>query len=255
MRLTVDTDSATVVVERDGKHRELPFASPEAFEAVSQAWLRVGWDTKYIYSFTWLGRPVIQLPEDMLRLQEVIYRIQPDVMIECGVAHGGSLVFYASLCRLMGKGRVIGVDIEIRKHNRVALEAHPLSSLITLIEADSRAPHTLEKVKSLIPEEAKVMVFLDSNHSRSHVKAELDGYGPMVTPDSYIVVMDGIMGDLVGAPRSHPDWADNNPRQAALEWIAGRTDFLIEEPPFAFNEGVVENRVTYWPNAFLRRLR
>jgi cephalosporin hydroxylase len=254
MRLIIDTDKATVAVERDGEHRQLPLASAKAFEAVSEAWLRAGWDTKYIYSFTWLGRPIIQLPEDMFRLQEVIYRIQPDIMIECGVAHGGSLVFYAGLAKLMGKGRVVGVDIEIRKHNRAALEAHPLFSLITLIEADSRAPKTLEKVKEIIPPDATVMVFLDSNHSRDHVRAELDAYGPFVTRGSYIVVMDGIMGDLVGAPRSKPDWAENNPRQAVLEWVAEHPDFVIEEPTFAFNEGLVENRVTYWPNAFVHRV-
>src|SRR6266480_2325826 len=119
--------------------------SPEAFAIVSRAWLRLGWDVKYVYSFTWLGRPIIQLPEDMIRIQEVIYRLRPDVIVETGVAHGGSLIFYASLCHLIGKGRVIGVDIDIRSHNRAAIEAHPLSSLITLVEGDSVAPATIAK--------------------------------------------------------------------------------------------------------------
>src|SRR4030095_12011976 len=108
--------------------------------------LRSGWDTKYVYGFTWLGRPIIQLPEDLIRVQEVIYRVKPDVVIETGVAHGGSLVFYASLLTAMGRGRVIGVDIEIRPHNRAALEAHPLMSRITLIEANSITPETANRV-------------------------------------------------------------------------------------------------------------
>ena len=254
MRVTVDTDAAIVAVDDDGGHREVPLATAEAFALVSDVWLRAGWDVKYIYSFTWLGRPIIQLPEDMFRLQELIYRIKPDVIVECGVAHGGALVFYAGLCRLMGKGRVIGVDIEIRPHNRAALESHPLFDLITLIELDSKSPHAVEKIKAAIRPQDTVMVFLDSNHTKAHVMAELDAYAPLVSPGSYIVAMDGIMGNLVGAPRSKPDWDSNNPRQAALEWVAGRPDFVIEEPEFAFNEGTVRNRVTYWPGAFVRRI-
>src|SRR5438045_9268576 len=121
MKLVIDTDNATVAADGGAP---LPFVDAEAFALVSEAWLRAGWDVKYVYSFTWLGRPIIQLPEDMFRLQEVIYRLRPDIIIETGVAHGGSLVFYAGLCKLMEKGRVIGVDVEIRPHNRRAIEAH-----------------------------------------------------------------------------------------------------------------------------------
>src|ERR1043165_10147614 len=120
--------------------------SPEAFAAISRAWLRSGWDTKYVYGFTWLGRPVIQLPEDLIRVQEVIYRVKPDAIIETGVAHGGSLVFYASLLAAMGRGRVIGIDVDIRPHNRAAIEAHPLAARITLIEGDSILPATVDRV-------------------------------------------------------------------------------------------------------------
>ena len=121
--LVIDFDSSTVRVREAGAEREFPLASPEAFAAVSRAWLRCGWDTKYVYSFTWLGRPIIQLPDDMLRIQEVIYAVRPDVIIETGVAHGGSLVFYASLCKALDRGRGIGIDVEIRKQNRAALES------------------------------------------------------------------------------------------------------------------------------------
>lgn len=253
MRLTIDTAAAVVEVEENGARRQLPLASAEAFELVSEAWLRAGWDVKHVYSFTWLGQPIIQLPEDMVRLQELIYRVKPDVIVECGVAHGGTLVFCASLCRVMGKGRVIGIDVDLRPHNRSAIEAHPLSELITLIEGDSKSPQVVELVQARIRPRDTVMVFLDSDHHKTHVLAELSAYAPLVTPGSFIIVMDGIMGRLVGAPRSEPDWADNNPRQAALEWLAQARNFELVEPPFAFNEGLVRARVTYWPDAFLRK--
>jgi cephalosporin hydroxylase len=254
VKLTVDTTAATVCVEDSDGRRELPLASAEAFELVSEAWLRAGWDVKHVYSFTWLGRPIIQLPEDMFRLQEVIYRLQPDVIVETGIAHGGSLIFHAGLCKLMGHGRVVGVDIEIRAQNRAAIERHPLADVITLIEGDSTAPATVAKVKAAVRPGERAIVLLDSRHSKAHVLAELDAYATLVSPGSYIVAMDGIMGTLVGAPRSQSDWGENNPRQAVLEWALRHPEFALEEPEFAFNEGLVRRRVTYWPDAFLRRV-
>jgi cephalosporin hydroxylase len=255
MKLVVDTDAAALTAGEGPDRRELPLASAEAFALVSEAWLRAGWDVKYVYSFTWLGRPIIQLPEDMFRLQEIIYRVKPDVIIETGVAHGGSLVFYAGLCKLMGKGRVVGVDIEIRPHNRAAIEAHDLFDRITLIEGSSTDPAIVGRVKAAVVAGESVLVLLDSNHHKAHVLAELDAYAELVTPGSYIVVMDGIMGKLVNAPRSKPDWGENNPERAVLDWIGRHPEFVLEEPAFAFNEGLVTERVTYWPNSFLRRLR
>ena len=247
-------DAGKVIVGGEGApSAEYGIGTPEAFRILSELWLRSGWDAKYVYSFTWLGRPMIQLPEDMIRLQEVICTVQPDVIVETGVAHGGSMVFYASLCKLMGKGRVVGVDIEIREHNRRAIESHSLSSLITLIEGDSASPDTAMKVRMQIRPRHKVMVLLDSCHTKEHVLRELETYAPMVTPGSYIVAMDGVMERLVGAPRSQPDWAVNNPRQAALEFSAAHAGFEIVEPPFLFNEGLIRERVTYWPSAFIRR--
>jgi cephalosporin hydroxylase len=254
MRITIDTDLGFVELNAGGERRRIPLESAEAFAIVSEAWLRAGWDVKYIYSFTWLGRPIIQLPEDMFRLQETIYSLKPDIIIECGVAHGGSLVFYAGLCKLIGHGRVIGIDVEIRKHNRSAIEAHPLSPLITLIEHNSISDDALRETRKQIPPDAKVMVCLDSNHSYNHVSEELERYGPLVSRGSYIVVMDGIMGKLVSAPRSKPDWGSNNPLEAARAWIARHPEFVVEEPPFQFNEGLVKQRVTYWPGAYLKRI-
>jgi len=251
----MDLETAIVTVERDGEVQQLPFASPEAFAAVSEIWLRLGWDTKYVYGFTWMGRPVIQLPEDLIRMQEAIYSVRPDVLVETGVAHGGSLIFYAGLFRAMGHGRVIGVDVEIRPHNRKPIEAHELFDLIDLIEGDSTAPDVVERVKSLVGTGQRVMVSLDSNHTKAHVLAELEAYAPLVTVGSYVVVADGIMADLVGAPRSSADWSWNNPRAAAAEFVESHDDFELEPPSPVFNEGVVTSRVTYWPGGWLRRVR
>src|ERR1700754_2534842 len=170
--------------------------SPEAFAIISDVWLRSGWDAKYVYSFTWMGRPIIQLPEDMMRLQEIIYSVKPDVIVETGIAHGGSLIFYASLCKAMGTGRIIGVDIEIRPHNRQAIESHELKSYLTLIEGGSTDVEVVQRVSSLIKPGEKVIVFLDSNHTKEHVLGELNAYAPLVGKGSYIVAMDGIMSRL-----------------------------------------------------------
>jgi cephalosporin hydroxylase len=255
-RVSIDLDAGTVTAaDVAGRLREHPLGSAEGFDIVSQAWLRAGWDAKYVYSFTWMGRPLIQLPEDMLRLQEVVYAVEPDVVVETGVAHGGSLVFYASLLHAMGGGRVIGVDIEIRPHNRQAIEEHRLASMITLIEGDSKDPSTVRGVRDEIGDAERVLVVLDSNHSKSHVLDELEAYAPLVALGSYIVAMDGIMESLVGAPRSAEDWSWNNPRAAIKEFAVGHPEFEIVEPGFAFNEGSVTERVTYWPSGFLRRVR
>ncbi|MBX7221892.1 MAG: cephalosporin hydroxylase family protein [Blastocatellia bacterium] len=244
------------VTIRDGETtKQLRLGSPEAFQVLSQVWLRAGWDTKYVYTFSWLGRPIIQLPEDMVRIQEVIYQIKPDVIIETGVAHGGSLVFYAGICKVMGRGRIIGIDIEIRPHNRAALEQHELFPLITLVEGSSIAPDVVASVTELVKPGETVLILLDSNHSKEHVLAELRAYSPLVTPGSYIVATDGIMKDLAGAPRSKPDWAENNPYAAAQEFLQENPAFRYEQPVWPFNEsnGLTDN-MTYWPGSWLRRV-
>jgi len=251
MNLQFEYDEAAGVVRHNG--RELGLADPEAFELISRAWLRAGWDTKYVYGFSWLGRPVIQLPEDMIRIQEVIYDIKPDVIVETGVAHGGSLIFYASLCAAIGKGRVIGIDIEIRPHNRAAIEEHRLSPMISLVEGSSVDADIVKSVKDQIGSTETVLVLLDSNHLKDHVLAELEAYSPMVSPGSYIVACDGIMQEVVGAPRTAEDWAWNNPIRAANEFVANHSEFEYVEPKWPFNEGNITERVTYWPKAFLRK--
>lgn len=253
--IIIDEDKALVTIEKEGQQKTFGFDTPEAFNAISDVWLRVGWDCKHVYSFTWMGRPVIQLPEDMIRIQEVIYQIKPDVIIETGVAHGGSLIYYASLCKAMDKGRVIGVDIEIRPHNRAAIEAHPLFSYISLVEGSSVDETIVQSVKDQIKPGETVLVILDSCHTKAHVAAELEAYAPMVSSGSYIVATDGIMGTLAAnAPRTQPDWSWNNPTEAAREFAEKHPEFVIEEPPFEFNEGVVNRQVTYWPGAYVKKI-
>ena len=226
------------------------------FRDKASRWEKETWASRYSYTFTWLGRPIIQLPDDLLRLQEVIFKLQPDVIIETGIAHGGSLIFSASLCKLIGRGRVIGIDIEVRPHNRTAVEEHFLSPLITIIEGSSIDPSIVAKVRGLIGKDEKVLVILDSCHTYKHVLAELEAYSPMVSAESFIVATDGIMRDLVGQPRAGEDWEKNNPYEAARDFLKSHPEFAHEIPRWMFNEsdGLSEaDAPTYWPHAWLKR--
>lgn len=253
MKLTIDTDAKMLSVEAEGKHRQMALYSDESFELISDQWLKVSWNQKYSYTFTWMGRPIIQIPDDLLRIQEVIYRVKPDVIIETGVAHGGSLIFYASLFKAMGRGRVIGVDIEIRPHNRKAIETHEMSPLITLVEGDSAAVETVGRVQALLKPGDKVLVILDSCHTKAHVADELEAYQALVTPGSYIVATDGCMKELYDVPLGKPEWRHDHPTAAAAEFAAKHLEFLLEQPVWSFNESTLKHNVTHWPGAYLLR--
>lgn len=255
MKLTINTDDKSLVYEdKEHKTKTIDLYSKEAFEIISRQWLTLGWNQKYTYTFSWLGRPIIQLCEDMVRTQEVIYQLKPDVIVETGVAHGGSLIFYASLCQLMNKGRVVGIDIEIRPHNRKAIEEHELYPLITLVEGDSTSPDIVNQVKQLIKPEETVLVILDSCHTKEHVSKELEAYYNMVTPGSYIVATDGIMQYLDEVPRGNPEWKSDHPSAAAIEFAEKHPEFVIEQPKWLFCESNLTENITHWPQAWLRRL-
>jgi cephalosporin hydroxylase len=254
MKITVDFAKGVVETDSEEGKTTVPVYSAEGFDAVSNAWLKIGWVVKYVYGFTWMGRPIIQLPDDLLRVQEVIYRVKPDVIIETGIAQGGSLIFYASLCKAMDRGRVIGIDIDIRAHNRTAIDAHPLRPYIELVQGSSVGPEIVSRVKELVKSGETVLVSLDSDHSKNHVLAELEAYGPMVTAGSYIIATDGIMEMLHDAPRGKPEWKHDNPAAAAEEFVLRHPEFVLEEPAFPFNEGLVTKRVTHWPRSFLKRV-
>jgi len=252
MKLTIDTDEKILIHELNGKMVTYKLFTREAFELISHQWLKVGWGQKYSYSFSWMGRPLIQLPEDLLRIQEVLFRVKPNVLIETGVAHGGSLIYYASLFKAMGKGKVIGIDIEIRPQNRKAIESHELSSLITLVEGSSTSPNVINHIKSLIQPGEKVFVILDSCHTKQHVLNELEAYHSLVSPESYIVATDGVMKDMYDVPNGNHEWIWNNPSTAAIDFSNKNNNFVLEQPIWPFNESGLTKNVTYWPTAFLR---
>lgn len=226
--------------------REVNIYTREGFEILSNLWVRSSWQQRISYEPTWLGFPVIQLPEDLLIMQELIYKVRPDVLIETGTAHGGSAIFYASLFELLGRGRVITVDIEVRQPNRVAIQSNPLSKRISIVEGSSIAPETLGKIQSQIKPGERVMVVLDSDHTHAHVAAELQLYAPVVSPDSYVVVFDGVMQNLADAPGGKLDWVENNPLSAVREFLQQNREF--GDDPY-YNR----MRVTHAPGGFLRR--
>ena len=254
MKITIDTDEQSIYNEQSSE--SVPLYSTEGFKIISKLWLKVGWNEKHVYTFSWMGRPIIQLPEDMIRVQEAVFQVKPTVIVETGIAHGGSLIFSASLLKTMGiEGRVVGVDIEIRPHNRKAIEEHFLFPYITLIEGSSTAPEIVAQVKSLIKPDDKVLVILDSNHSRRHVFDELEAYSDLVTTDSYIVATDGIMREVFDTPRGTPSWNEDNPVSAVHDFLAEHSEFVLETPQWLFNESNLrENINTHYPDAWLKRM-
>ena len=187
----------------------------------------------YSYLWSWLGLPIIQLPADIIATQEVIWRCKPDIIIETGVARGGSIIFLASMLQLLGRGTVIGVDIDIRAHNREAIEAHPFNHRVKLIQGSSVADDVLAQVRAEIPAGAKVMVILDSDHSHAHVLNELRAYGPLVTTGQYMVVADTLLGRI--EPEQTPTkrsavWKPSNePLSAARAYLSETDRFEVDE--------------------------
>jgi cephalosporin hydroxylase len=188
---------------------------------------------RYTYLWSWMGAPIIQMPADIVAAQEVIWATKPDVVVETGVARGGSVIFYASMLALIGKGKVVGVDIDIRAHNRDTIEKHTMASRITLIEGSSTAPETIERVKAEIPAGAAVMLVLDSDHSKTHVLSELRALSPLVTRGQFLVVADTILGrlNLEQTPRARSHfWPPGDEPLAAVE------EFLIDNDRFQPDE-------------------
>ncbi|MBA3052130.1 cephalosporin hydroxylase family protein [bacterium] len=221
--------------------------SEEGLELVSKLWVKLYAQYKLTHDVKWMGIPIIQFPEDIMMMQELIWKERPDIIVECGIAHGGSLVFYASLFELIGKGRVIGVDVEIRKHNRAALDKHPMKHRIEMIEESSVSERAIIEVKKYIKDTDKVMVVLDSNHSKEHVLKELAMYSGMVTPGSYIVTMDGAREWAWNIPDGKPEWKEDNPLKAIEEFTGKNKQFVIDP---RYNR----LRITSSPKGFLKKL-
>jgi cephalosporin hydroxylase len=190
---------------------------------------------QYSYNFSWLGRPIIQYPQDILAMQELIWSVKPDLIIETGIAHGGSLIFSASMLELNAAcggpkdGEVLAIDIDIRAHNRAAIEAHPMSKRISMLQGSSIAPEIVSQVKSRAAQKQRVMVCLDSNHTHDHVLAELRAYAPLTSLGSYCVVFDTIVEDVPAKLITNRPWSPgNNPKTAVWEYLKTHPEFEID---------------------------
>jgi cephalosporin hydroxylase len=190
----------------------------------------LGWNQKYTYNFTWMGRPIIQYPQDILAVQEIIWQIKPDLVIETGIAHGGSLIFYASMLELIGGGQVLGIDVDIRQHNRVEIEQHPMFKRITMIEGSSIDSEIVKQVYGFAKDKSKILVVLDSNHTHDHVLKELEIYSSLVTKDSYLVVFDTVVEDLPEDFFQNRPWGKgNNPKTAVKEFLRSSDRFEVDK--------------------------
>jgi cephalosporin hydroxylase len=203
--------------------------------SLTAKWIKESVDAKYSYNFTWMGRPIIQYPQDILAMQELIWSIQPDLIIEAGIAHGGSLIFSASMLELNAAcggpsdAYVLGIDIDIREHNRKAIESHPLSTRITMIEGSSIDSDVVNQVVVASQGKKRVLVLLDSNHSGDHVLAELEAYAPLTTVGSYCVVFDTVIEDLPPESSADRPWGPgNSPKTAVHKYLETHDDFIID---------------------------
>jgi cephalosporin hydroxylase len=211
--------------------------------------------SKYTYNFEWLGRPIIQYPQDMVAMQELIWKVQPDLIIETGIAHGGSLIFSASILELNAicggsqDAEVLGLDIDIRAHNREAIETHPMFKRISMIEGSSIEPEIIEQVTGKAKGKQKILVFLDSNHTHDHVLAELEAYAPLTSVGSYCVVFDTVIEDLPDDMFSDRPWGiGNNPKTAVWEYLKSHPEFEIDQS--------IQNKllITVAPDGYLKRV-
>lgn len=236
--------------EQEKQERIAGYGHDEAFQALSREWITRAMHNFYVYNFTWMGRPIIQNPVDMVALQEIIWQLKPDLIIETGVAHGGSIVFSASMLELVGHGEVVGIDIDIRAHNRELIEAHPMKKRITLIEGSSIDPAVVAQVHALAQGKERVLVCMDSNHTESHVLAELAAYAPLVSVGSYCIVFDTIVE--VMPPGSFPNrpWeVGDNPMTAVRKFLADNKDFEVDPH---YQDKLM---ISLCPSGYLRRVK
>jgi len=220
-------------------------------QGFSNIWLRESVRYKYSYNFTWMGRPIIQYPQDILAMQEIVWQIKPDLIIETGIAHGGSLIFYASMLELIGgKGEILGIDIDIRQHNRVEIEKHPMFKRITMIEGSSIDSEIVKQAYDFAQGKNKVLVILDSKHTHDHVLKELELYSPLVTKDSYLVVFDTVVEDLPDDFYPNRPWGKgNNPKTAVKEFLRTSDRFEIDKN--------IDNKllITVAPDGYLKCIK
>ncbi len=219
-------------------------------QAIAHTYMEITAEKNYSYNYSWMGRPIIQYPEDIMALQEIIWEVKPDLIIETGIAHGGSIIFSASMLELLGgEGEVIGLDIDIRAHNRKEIESHPMFKRITMFEGDSTSSAIAEKVYSIAKKHKNILVCLDSNHTHEHVLKELTLYAPLVSVGSYCVVFDTIIEDLPDTMFTNRPWGKgNNPKTAVWEYLKSHNEFVINKE--------IENKllITVAPDGYLKRI-
>ncbi|CAN7728761.1 cephalosporin hydroxylase family protein [Acidovorax sp. LjRoot66] len=249
---------------QERKARLQVYASDSAFQSMSRDWLEASMQRQYVYNFDWMGRPIIQYPQDMVAMQELVWRVRPDLIIETGIAHGGSLILSASLLAMLdmcdaieegvvmdprqSRRKVLGIDIDIRSHNREAIEAHPMASRIAMIQGSSIDPGVVAQVRDVAKGYQRVLVCLDSMHTHSHVLAELNAYAPLVSAGSYCVVFDTFVEDMPPGFFADRPWnVGDNPKTAVHEWLKGHAEFEVDR------EIPAKLMVTVAPDGFLRR--
>jgi cephalosporin hydroxylase len=205
-------------------------AEDKDVQALSRIWAREVTRHRYTYNFTWMGRPIIQTPQDMVAMQEIIWSVRPDLIIETGIAHGGSLIYYASLLELLGAdGYVLGIDIDIRSHNKAEIDGHSMRKRIQMIEGSSVDATTVAAVKKHAEGKKRILVVLDSNHTHDHVLQEMQHYGPLVTKDSYLVVFDTLLEDMPADLVVNRPWGPgNNPKTVVWEFLKQNDRFVID---------------------------
>lgn len=223
--------------------------SPD-LQKITRAWFTTSCEHEYSYHFKWLGLPIIQYPQDIVALQEIIWDYKPDLIIETGIARGGSLILHASILQLLnGDGHVLGIDIDIRKHNRIAIEEHPLSHRITMIEGSSISAEIIDQVQKITSNKSRIMVILDSNHTHDHVYKELELYAPFVSKDQYLIVFDTVVENMPeDAYQDRPWGKGDNPKTAVWEFLKHNDQFVIDKH--------IEDKlqITVAPDGFLKRV-
>lgn len=251
--------------EKEVKERINAIASNEELKASAHEFLKASLSPQYSYNFSWLGRPIIQYPQDMAAMQELVWEVKPDLIIETGIAHGGSLIMNATFLAMLDyceaiesgdimdpkrpKRHVLGIDIDIREHNRVAIEAHPMSNRIDMIQGSSIAPDIIAKVFEYAKNYKRILISLDSSHTHDHVLAELEAYAPLTSINSYCVVFDTVVEDMPEKLAGDRPWGPgNNPKTAVWEYLKSHSEFEIDKN--------IQNKllITVAPDGYLKRV-
>jgi cephalosporin hydroxylase len=254
MKLSIDTNHRNIKLYTNKKNLIFNLYTKKAFNILSNFWLEYVWNQKYTYRFTWLGYPIIQLPDDIINIQELIYKEKPKYIIETGVAHGGSIIFYASIAKLLNLKKVIGIEKKIKKKNLLKLKKSHLKKFFQIIEGDSTSKKIVKKISSIIKNE-KTLIILDSNHSFEHVYKELISYSSILKKNSFIIATDGIVDVMKFAPRRFMYNKNGGPVLAVKKFLNNNKKFRDFIPINLFNESKVDKNLTHWQNGWLKKIK